>query len=137
MAHSLEVRVPFVDVEVVEYVLSLPGEWKLGNGHANGGADVPKPLLADAVADLLPRDFLARRKMGFTLPFEKWMQGRLRTEISSVFADEKQLADAGLLANGVSAVWRRFLNAPRAVGWSRPWALFVLANWCRVNSVTV
>jgi asparagine synthase (glutamine-hydrolysing) len=137
MAHSLEVRVPFVDVEVVEYVLSLPGEWKLGNGHANGGADAPKPLLADAVADLLPRDFLARRKMGFTLPFEKWMQGRLRTEISSVFADEKQLADAGLLANGVSAVWRRFLNAPRAVGWSRPWALFVLANWCRVNRVTV
>jgi asparagine synthase (glutamine-hydrolysing) len=75
--------------------------------------------------------------MGFTLPFEKWMQGRLRTEISSVFADEKQLADAGLLANGVSAVWRRFLNAPHAVGWSRPWALFVLANWCRVNRVTV
>jgi hypothetical protein len=34
-------------------------------------------------------------------------------------------------------VWRRFLNAPRAVGWSRPWALFVLANWCRVNRVTV
>jgi asparagine synthase (glutamine-hydrolysing) len=133
MAHSLEVRVPFVDVNVVEYVLSLPGEWKL----THGGGDVPKPLLADAVADLLPRDFLARRKMGFMLPFEKWMQGRLRTEIASVFEDEQQLSDAGLVPSGVLAVWQRFLNAPRAVGWSRPWSLFVLANWCRINRVTL
>ena len=133
MAHSLEVRVPFVDVNVVEYVLSLPGEWKLDQART----DVPKPLLADAVADLLPRDFLARRKMGFTLPFEKWMQGRMRTEIASVFEVEGQLADAGLVPKGVRAVWQRFLNAPRAVGWSRPWSLFVLANWCHLNRVTM
>src|SRR5215217_2855978 len=70
MAHSLEVRVPFVDVKLIDYVLSLPGEWKIGNG--------PKPLLADAMSDLLPREFMARPKMGFTLPFEKWMQGKMR-----------------------------------------------------------
>ncbi len=52
MAHSLEVRVPFVDVKVVDFVLSLPGEWKLR------GNDGPKPLLADAMSDLLPREFL-------------------------------------------------------------------------------
>ena len=142
MAHSLEVRVPFVDVNVVEFVLSLPGEWKLHQAHGGGKsllgeASVPKPLLADAVADLLPRDFLARRKMGFTLPFEKWMQGRLRTEVGAVFADEGQLTGAGLVPNGARAVWQRFLHAPRAVGWSRPWSLFVLANWCRINRVTL
>ena len=133
MAHSLEVRVPFVDVKLVEYVLSLPGEWKLDQR----GAREPKALLADAVADLLPRDFLARRKMGFALPFEKWMQGRMRGEISSVFADAKQLAAAGLVADGVRDVWRGFLQSPRAVGWSRPWSLFVLARWCQLNNVTV
>lgn len=133
MAHSLEVRVPFVDVDVVDYVLSLPGEWKL----SRDSAEVPKALLADAVADLLPRDFLARRKMGFTLPFEKWMQGRIRPQMASVFADENQLAAAGLLPKGARAVWQRFLNAPRAVGWTRPWALFVLANWCRINRVAM
>jgi asparagine synthase (glutamine-hydrolysing) len=131
MAHSLEVRVPFVDVKLVEYVLSLPGEWKVDQR----GTVVPKPLLADAVADLLPRDFLARRKMGFTLPFEKWMQGRVRSEIASVFADAKQLAAAGLSAGGVRDVWRRFLQSPRAVGWTRPWSLFVLARWCQLNDV--
>jgi asparagine synthase (glutamine-hydrolysing) len=132
-AHSLEVRVPFVDVKVVEFVFSLPGEWKLTRDHT----EFPKRLLADAVADLLPRDFLARRKMGFTLPFEKWMQGRLRPEISSVFVEGKQLAASGLVADDARELWRKFLRAPRAVGWSRPWSLFVLAQWCLLNRVAI
>src|SRR6185437_16613294 len=45
MAHSLELRVPFVDARVVEFVLSLPGEWKLREGSG------PKPLLADVMSD--------------------------------------------------------------------------------------
>jgi asparagine synthase (glutamine-hydrolysing) len=124
MAHSLEVRVPFVDVNVVNYVLSLPGDWKLRNGSA-------KPLLADALAELLPRDFLARPKMGFTLPFEKWLQQNLRHEISSV------LEDAGPILNpkAVKKIWRDFLEKPRAVGWSRPWSLYILAKWCEINGV--
>lgn len=133
MAHSLEVRVPFVDAKVVDYALSLPGGWKLDQ-RQNG---VPKPLLADALSDLLPRDFLARKKMGFTLPFEKWMQGRLRAKISTVFESDLQLSEAGLVANDVRELWRRFLHAPRAVGWTRPWSLFVLAHWCQINRVTL
>ena len=51
MAHSLEVRVPFVDSVVAGFVLGLPGAWKV-----NGSADaVPKPLLAEVLTDLLPR----------------------------------------------------------------------------------
>jgi asparagine synthase (glutamine-hydrolysing) len=92
-------------------------------------------LLADAVADLLPRDLLQRRKMGFTLPFEKWMQGRLRPEITSAFQDGDLLRQAGLAADQTRDLWRRFLGAPRAVGWSRPWSLFVLAKWCQLNGV--
>jgi asparagine synthase (glutamine-hydrolysing) len=129
MAHSLEVRVPFVDRKVVDYVLSLPGEWKMGRGSE------PKALLADAVADLLPRDFMARPKMGFTLPFEKWMQHDLRSEISSVFHDPC-LSAAGLNAEAVGKIWHDFLGKPRAVGWSRPWSLYVLAKWCERNGVS-
>ncbi len=127
MAHSLEVRVPFVDVKVVEYVLSLPGDWKLRNGS-------PKPLLANALHDLLPRDFLARPKMGFTLPFEKWLQQNLRREVASVLEDTHSLT--ALKPEAVRKVWRDFLQKPRAVGWSRPWSLYVLAKWCEINSVT-
>ncbi len=128
MAHSLEVRVPFVDTKVVDYVFSLPGEWKVGENK------IPKPLLADAVGDLLPRDFLARPKMGFTLPLEKWLQQSLRSEVSSVLADGSRFA--GLNSHAIENVWNNFLQKPRAVGWSRPWSLYVLAKWCEINKVT-
>jgi asparagine synthase (glutamine-hydrolysing) len=130
MAHSLEVRVPLVDVKIVEFALSLPGKWKLP-AHSNG---VAKPLLADALADLLPPELMKRPKMGFTLPFEKWMQGALRKEIESVFEAGDQLR--ALDAASVRDVWRKFLHKPRAVGWSRPWSLYVLGKWCEINRIT-
>ena len=126
MAHSLEVRVPFVDTRVVDYVLSLPGEWKAPSSVG------PKPLLADAVGDLLPGEFLQRPKMGFTLPFEKWLQGSLRGEVGSVL----ESSGCGLNRQEVGEVWRRFLEKPRAVGWSRPWALYVLSRWCEIHGVS-
>jgi len=132
MAHSLEVRVPFVDMTVVDYVLSLPGEWKLRETSQG-----PKPLLADAMADLLPREFMKRPKMGFTVPFEKWMTLNLRTEISSVLRDAHQLSLPGLKSEAVGKVWENFLQKPGAVGWSRPWSLYVLAKWCEINKVTL
>ena len=132
MAHSLEVRVPFVDPHVAEFVLSLPGEWKLS---ANGST-TPKPLLADILKDLLPTDFLTRKKMGFTLPFEKWMTGELRGELSEAFKNSDLLSRAGINDENASDVWQRFLKRPKSVGWSRPWALFVLAKWCEINRVS-
>src|SRR5215217_2719821 len=130
MAHSLEVRVPFVDSRVVGFVLSLPGKWKL---HENDRS--PKPLLAEAMSDLLPRDFLNRPKMGFTLPFEKWLQHDLRAEVSSVLEDASRLRAPGLNSDAVAKVWRTFMQKPRAIGWSRPWSLYVLAKWCEINGV--
>src|ERR1700741_70240 len=116
MAHSLEVRVPFVYTKVVDYGLLLPGEWKAP------GRSGPKPLLADALTDLLPREFLNRPKMGFTLPFEQWLQGKLRVEVGTVL----ERTGCGLNVQAVREVGDRFLQKPRAVGWSRPWSLYVL-----------
>ena len=129
MAHSLEVRVPFVDARVVDFVLSLPGAWKLSEGAG------PKPLLAETIADLLPGDFLRRPKMGFTLPFEKWLQQTLRSEVDAVFADDALLSSAGVNGREARKIWERFLQKPSAVGWSRPWSIYVLARWCEANGV--
>lgn len=130
MAHSLEVRVPFVDVEVVRFVLGLPGSWKLNGGR-------PKPLLQDALGDLLPTEVMSRPKMGFTLPFEDWMQSRLRGEIETTLANEAQFTSIGLQPQAVREVWQQFLKAPQRVGWSRPWALYVLGRWCAEHRVTL
>ncbi|HEU4770244.1 MAG TPA: asparagine synthase (glutamine-hydrolyzing) [Pyrinomonadaceae bacterium] len=131
MAHSLEVRVPLVDVKVVEFALSLPGKWKLN------GASSAKPLLADAVADLLPRDIVSRPKMGFTLPFEKWMQDCLRNDIAAVLENPTHARALGLSTQAVKNIWHKYLQKPRAIGWSRPWSLYVLARWCEINQVTL
>jgi asparagine synthase (glutamine-hydrolysing) len=133
MAHSLEVRVPFVDAEVTSFILNLPGEWKLNTR----GYDGPKPLLAEVIEDLLPADFLGRKKMGFTLPFERWMVGELRGELSDAFANSELLNNSGVDHRSAQEVWRNFSGAPKAIGWSRPWALYVLAKWCELNTVTV
>jgi len=132
MASSLEVRVPFVDSEVAGFVLSLPGQWKsMANGYAT-----PKPLLAEVLSDLLPRDILNRKKMGFTLPFEKWMTSELRGEVSDTIENLDCVSAAGIDQHFANQVWRSFLRTPKAVGWSRPWALFVLAKWCQINGVS-
>jgi len=130
MAHSLEVRVPFVDATIVKFVLSLPGEWKLNGGR-------PKPLRQDALGDLLPTEITNRPKMGFTLPFENWMQSRLRDEINQTFDDEQRFESMGFRRRAAGEVWQRFLQAPQRVGWSRPWALYVLAHWCAQHQVTL
>ena len=111
-------------------MLGFPGAWKL-NGRR------PKPLLQDALGDLLPPEVAHRPKMGFTLPFEDWMQSRLRDEIETTFADEIQFSAIGLQPKAVREVWRRFLHAPQRVGWSRPWALHVLGRWCAQHQVTL
>lgn len=67
MRHSIEVRVPFLDHKLVEYVSSLPPEIKI-KSNAN------KPLLVEAMRDLLPQEIFNRPKMGFTFPFQKWIK---------------------------------------------------------------
>jgi asparagine synthase (glutamine-hydrolysing) len=117
MAHSLEVRVPLLDHELVEKVLRLPTAVK------RDGAP-PKPLLRRAVADLLPPAVLARPdKQGFVLPFERWLRGSLRE------AARARLDDlAGLLQpDAVRAVWRAWEGG--RLHWSRPWALAALGGW--------
>ena len=127
MAHSLEVRVPFVDKEVVSLVLGLKGKWKLNGGR-------PKPLLLDAVWDLLPEEIWRRRKMGFVLPFERWMHTVLRSEMLETFSDGSSLKEVGISESG-RAIWQSFDRTPKKERWARPWSLYVLKRWCELNDV--
>lgn len=70
MAHGLEVRVPFLDRELVEFAAQIPFELKL-NGFTS------KYILKEAFASFLPRKNLKQRKQGFTLPISSWLRGDL------------------------------------------------------------
>src|SRR5437773_4111149 len=71
MHHSLEVRVPFLNHELIEYCATIPPEMKLK-------LLLHKPLLKKCVSDLLPAPVLHHSKQGFVGPMEAWLQGELR-----------------------------------------------------------
>lgn len=123
MAHGLEVRVPLIDHKLVEYVFNLPGASKV-NGHG------PKHLLVRALGDLLPDEVVHRRKQGFTLPFELWLRGALRTELEREFSNDSAL-DEFISPEAVKKVWLDFLAGRSS--WSRPWSLYVLRRWCQLH----
>jgi len=135
MAHSLEVRVPYLDIEVVDTVLSLPDVAKLGDVRADDpygrtyrdtGA---KRVLIDVGRQWLPRDFDVQPKRGFAMPFTAWLRGPLR----DVFDDTVNGPGAkrrGLLEpSGVERVRDRFRRGEAP--WPEPWLLMMLELWCR------
>ena len=126
MAHGLEVRVPFLDHELVGKVLGINDRIKKPT--------YPKRLLVEAFDDKLPEEIYNRKKMGFVLPYNIWMKN-----------DLKDICQEGLDALGnleivnnreIQALWKSFLNGSKSVTWSRVWALVTLGYWLKRNNVS-
>lgn len=122
MSRSLEVRVPLLDTPLVEFALALPD-------GARSKSGVQKALLAETARDLLPPESLAQRKRTFTLPWEDWLRGPLRAKLQESFAEPAPSLAPFLRKDGFETVWQDFLA--QRTSWSRPWALYVLNEWCR------
>lgn len=95
MAHSLEVREPLMDHEVVEWAARLPSSLKLAGGEG-------KLVLKKAMEPMLPNDVLYRPKMGFAVPLADWFRGPLRAEVQRVMRGET-LARTGVFDAGALA----------------------------------
>ncbi len=67
MMHSLEVRTPFLDIDLVDFVRKIPSSYKYRNGST-------KYLLKKALEPVLPRDILHRSKQGFSIPVGSWFK---------------------------------------------------------------
>jgi asparagine synthase (glutamine-hydrolysing) len=81
MHHSLEVRVPFVDHEVIEFCATIPPEMKMKWLRK-------KYLLKKAVARLLPKEVVQHRKQGFVGPMAKWIQTDLKKYVLNTLSEE-------------------------------------------------
>jgi asparagine synthase (glutamine-hydrolysing) len=124
MAHALEVREPFMDHKLIEYVLGIPDCFKKGI--------YSKQLLIDALGDLLPEEVYNRPKMGFTFPWKTWLQNDLKS-----FCEERinSLAKRSYFNEEVTVLWNRFLNNDKEINWSRIWLLVVLEDWMQNNEI--
>jgi asparagine synthase (glutamine-hydrolysing) len=77
MAHSLEVRVPFVDHQLIECLSKMPARYKVRGFQK-------KVLFKKVIRDLLPPEHFARPKQGFSIPLAYWLRGSLKTMLLDV-----------------------------------------------------
>lgn len=125
MAHALEVRVPFLDHELVELVYGISDNHKYPTR--------PKNLLLSSVEGILPEEVWNRPKMGFVFPWEHWLKNELRTMAEEALKDlaESELFDGDV----INDLWQRFLGQDKRVTWARIWILVVLAKWMKINGI--
>jgi asparagine synthase (glutamine-hydrolysing) len=125
MANSLEIRVPFLDRDLVEWAFRLPGSVLLPRGSPL------KHLLRVICADLYSEQQKAQPKRGFTLPFGPWLMGPLREIMEENLC---ALRSSGLLdPAGVDSMCELFRREPQSSAWSRVWALVSLGYWLRMQ----
>ena len=123
MAHALEVRVPFFDHALVEYVVRIPDQWKYPS--------YAKKLLVESLKPLIPDEVVFRPKKGFDLPWKVWLKNELKA-----FGDEKlkNFKERGYVNESmVDQLWQQFSKGENDKLWSRVWILIVLESWLEKN----
>ncbi len=116
MAHSLEIRVPLVDRQVVKKALAFMScKTRKGDGRA-------KWLLRQAVQKPLPHDIVNKRKQGFVFPWQKWMSGKVMTHLDGMLEDTD--CWKMLLKKDIVNKWKNGYEAGH-VHWSCIWGLYV------------
>jgi asparagine synthase (glutamine-hydrolysing) len=129
MAHSLEVREPLMDHPLVEWLATLPSEFKLKGGQG-------KWLLKSAMETMLPRELLHRQKMGFAVPLAAWFRGPLRQRVRDAVLGER-LAGSGLF-NAITLQRLVDQHQSGARDHSAPlWALLMFDAFLRTSDVEV
>jgi asparagine synthase (glutamine-hydrolysing) len=125
MSHSLEVRPVLLDHRLAEFAYALPDELKLGA--------INKPVLVDAVRDLLPPALVTRKKAGFELPLQSWLVGPLRERAIDAFNSEKA---RGLFAKPFLEATVAGLRAHEKPS-LRVWGYLMLIEWVRSQRIEV
>lgn len=120
MYNSLEVRVPFLDIDVIEYVLGLPTEHKLTVGKR-------KRVLKRAFDNDLPEAITKRDKQGFDMPVGEWFKDELADEFRNTVGE---LRTDVLDIEGVMSVYDKHVDG-RCEHGKFLWTTYVFATWLR------
>ncbi len=126
MAHSLEIRVPFLDHTVVELATHLSTNLK--------NPTSAKKFLTETFADLLPHEVVNRKKMGFTLPWSVWMKNELRDFTEEGFNElyKQDVINEEVLRKA----WSKFVLDSEEKSFISFWHLSVLGHWMKNNRIT-
>lgn len=118
MAHGLELRVPFLDVDVFELAATIPVQYKVGQGTT-------KLALRQAMARDLPPDLALRPKLGFPIPIRHWLKHQLRDFANDILAPHNTpFFDAAAVQSLLEGADHKIFNRDRKI-----WTLLVFALW--------
>ena len=123
MAHGLECRQPFLDHRVVELAARMPVAHKFRRGTG-------KRILLKAFADLVPKEVVSRKKMGFGVPLDHWFRGPLANFARDVFSDSRTVG-RGMFQTDVTNRLLEDHISGRFDHSYRLWSLLVLELWQR------
>jgi asparagine synthase (glutamine-hydrolysing) len=123
MAHSLEVRPPFLDHRIVEFAASLPTSLKIRGSQQ-------KVLLKELMRGKLPPAVLRRKKVGFDIPAHDWLRGCLRSLMMEVLLDGSSEHAKLFRQEAIETYIRQHLERKINVGYHL-WGLMVLFLWMK------
>ena len=123
MAHSLEVRVPFLDHELIEFAARIPARLKV-NGFRK------KILFRQAIRSWVPEDHLRRRKQGFSVPLDTWLRGPLRSMLADLVSSRHVRESSWLNGAAVRRLVDEHLDG-RVTHEVRLWAILCFLEWER------
>lgn len=123
MAHGLEVRVPFLDHEVVEFAFQLPEKSKINR-------QMKKRIVQDAFRDMLPKELYNRPKHGFEVPLLRWFRTELKSTITQdlladAFVDEQDIFDV----DEIRLLKQQLFSSSPGDVHATVWALVVFQWW--------
>ncbi len=123
MAHSLEIREPFFDQDLVEFVMSVPDHFKV--------PVYPKSLLVDSLKPLLPDSIVFRKKQGFDFPWKSWLRNELRSFCGHYINNMCQRTF--IQGKKLAQYWQAFLKGDDQIRWMEIWLFVVLEYWLEKN----
>jgi len=123
MAHSLEVRPPFLDHRICEFAESLPIQLKIRGSSL-------KFILRELMKDKLPPAILRRSKTGFDIPAHEWLRGRLKPLLLDVLTEECVKGTGLFRWKEVETLVKDHLER-RANSGYHLWGLMILFLWMK------
>jgi asparagine synthase (glutamine-hydrolysing) len=133
MAHSLELRVPFLDHALVDFIARMPTHLKV---RRKGTTYTVKYALKKAFAALLPREIVEREKLGFAVPYAKWFKHEMRDMLHDVLLSQAARENGILNPAEVERLLKVALSPVQKQGddiWDpdakKIWSLFVFELW--------
>ncbi len=123
MAHGLEVRVPFLDHNVVNFAFSIPENSKIDG-------KMKKRIVQDAFRDLLPAEIYNRPKHGFEVPLLKWFQTELRSTIENEWLKDEFIEEQNIFdVDEIRKLKKQLFSSNPGDVHARIWGLIVFQNW--------